>query len=43
MTNAPERSACFLLDEDIAEVKISYIPDTKVSNAGKSTISLIML
>lgn len=32
--NAPERSAAFLLDEDNAEEKITYLSDTKVSNAG---------
>ena len=32
--NAPERSAAFLLDEDNAEEKVTYTPDTKVSNAG---------
>ena len=32
--NAPERSAAFLLDEDSGEVKVTYTPDTKVSNAG---------
>lgn len=37
--NAPERHACFLLDEDIAEEKITYATDTKVSNAGTFTIN----
>lgn len=32
--NAPERSSSFLLDEDNAEVKVTYAADTKVSNAG---------
>jgi DNA-directed RNA polymerase II subunit RPB11 len=32
--NAPERAASFLLDEDSGEVKVTYTPDTKVSNAG---------
>lgn len=32
--NAPERAASFLLDEDNGEVKITYMADTKVSNAG---------
>ena len=39
MTNAPERSACFLLDEDAGEVKITYTPDTKVANAGMFIIN----
>lgn len=37
--NAPERSLSFLLDEDIAEEKITYAADTKVSNAGTFTIN----
>jgi DNA-directed RNA polymerase II subunit RPB11 len=32
--NAPERSACFLLDEESGEQKITYTSDTKVTNAG---------
>lgn len=32
--NAPERALSFLLDEDNAEVKVTYTTDTKVSNAG---------
>mmetsp|Transcript_18059 Transcript_18059/g.22458 ORF Transcript_18059/g.22458 Transcript_18059/m.22458 type:complete len:131 (+) Transcript_18059:106-498(+) len=32
--NTPERTAAFLLDEDNGERKITYEPDTKVSNAG---------
>lgn len=32
--NAPERASAFLLDEDNGEVKITYTPDTKVTNAG---------
>ena len=37
--NAPERSACFLLDEDNGEVKIEYSADTKVNNAGTFTFN----
>ena len=37
--NAPERFSSFLLDEDIAEEKITYASDTKVSNAGTFTIN----
>jgi|EP01083_Nonionella_stella_P072734 DNA-directed RNA polymerase II subunit RPB11 len=37
--NAPERSACFLLDEDNAEEKVTYASDTKVSNAGTFTFN----
>lgn len=37
--NAPERSAAFLLDEDNAEEKITYVSDTKVSNAGTFTFN----
>ena len=37
--NAPERFSSFLLDEDIAEEKIVYASDTKVSNAGTFTIN----
>merc|ERR1712157_658866 len=32
--NVPERSAAFLLDEDNGEAKVTYNPDTKVSNSG---------
>ncbi|KAL7460606.1 hypothetical protein ACHAXS_001050 [Conticribra weissflogii] len=35
--NAPERSACFLLDDD--EEKVEYSVDTKVSNAGTFTFN----
>mmetsp|Transcript_46185 Transcript_46185/g.90195 ORF Transcript_46185/g.90195 Transcript_46185/m.90195 type:complete len:128 (+) Transcript_46185:200-583(+) len=34
MTNRPERTEAFLLDEDAGEVKITYAQDTKVTNAG---------
>ena len=37
--NAPERSAAFLLDEDNAEEKVTYVSDTKVSNAGTFTFN----
>lgn len=37
--NAPERAAAFLLDEDNAEEKITYVTDTKVSNAGTFTFN----
>jgi len=37
--NAPERSECFLLDEDSAETKIVYSKDTKVNNAGTFTLN----
>mmetsp|Transcript_25801 Transcript_25801/g.39538 ORF Transcript_25801/g.39538 Transcript_25801/m.39538 type:complete len:128 (+) Transcript_25801:42-425(+) len=37
--NAPERTAAFLLDEDNGEVKLTYAPDTKVSNAGMFTFN----
>lgn len=37
--NAPERTAAFLLDEDIDEKKITYTPDTKVPNAGTFTLN----
>lgn len=33
--NAPERTACFLLDEDNGERKLEYTADTKIENAGK--------
>jgi DNA-directed RNA polymerase II subunit RPB11 len=35
--NTPERSACFILDDD--EEKIEYAADTKVSNAGTFTFN----
>jgi len=41
MSNAPEASACFLLDEDIGEVKITYTADTKVANAGEEVQALV--
>eukprot|EP00568_Trieres_chinensis_P004994 CAMPEP_0183296804 /NCGR_PEP_ID=MMETSP0160_2-20130417/4241_1 /TAXON_ID=2839 ORGANISM="Odontella Sinensis, Strain Grunow 1884" /NCGR_SAMPLE_ID=MMETSP0160_2 /ASSEMBLY_ACC=CAM_ASM_000250 /LENGTH=127 /DNA_ID=CAMNT_0025458479 /DNA_START=106 /DNA_END=489 /DNA_ORIENTATION=- len=37
--NAPERSACFILDEDNGEVKVEYAADTKVNNAGTFTFN----
>uniref|UniRef100_A0A7S3QBG1 DNA-directed RNA polymerase RBP11-like dimerisation domain-containing protein n=1 Tax=Chaetoceros debilis TaxID=122233 RepID=A0A7S3QBG1_9STRA len=37
--NAPERALSFLLDEDNGEEKITYAPDTKVSNAGTFTFN----
>lgn len=37
--NAPERSSCFLLDEDNGEMKITYASDTKVSNSGTFTFN----
>lgn len=37
--NAPERASSFLLDEDNGEVKITYVSDTKVSNAGMFTLN----
>ena len=37
--NAPERTASFLLDEDIGEVKIVYTPDTKASTVPGSIFS----
>ena len=37
--NAPERTAAFLLDEDLDERKITYAPDTKVPNAGTFTLN----
>ena len=37
--NVPERSAAFLLDEDSGEVKVEYVPDTKVSNSGTFTFN----
>ena len=37
--NAPERSACFLLDEDNGEQKITYTLDSKVTNSVKFTLN----
>jgi DNA-directed RNA polymerase II subunit RPB11 len=37
--NAPERTAAFQLDEDNGEEKITYLSDTKVSNAGLFTLN----
>lgn len=37
--NAPERASAFLLDEDNAEMKITYAADTKVANAGCFTFN----
>jgi DNA-directed RNA polymerase II subunit RPB11 len=37
--NRPERSDCFLLDEDNGEKKIEYLADTKVANSGQFTFN----